>query len=70
KLAPRTGVPALREQVANKLDKGSGRRVRAESEVNITPGATEAIFSAIHALVDPGDQVVVLDQSYDTYAPS
>lgn len=68
--APMTGLPALREQVAKKIEQFYGRRVSADSEVTITPGATEAIFSAIQALVHPGDEVVVLDPSYDSYEPS
>ena len=56
--------------MAKKIEQFYGRRVSADSEVTITPGATEAIFSAIQALVHPGDEVVVLDPSYDSYEPS
>ena len=41
-----------------------------ESEITITLGATEAIFSAILALVHPGDEVILFDPSYDSYAPA
>lgn len=68
--APMTGVPELREQIALKLGASYGRLLDAESEITITLGATEAIFSAILALVHPGDEVILFDPSYDSYAPA
>ncbi|QLF94627.1 pyridoxal phosphate-dependent aminotransferase [Pseudomonas sp. ABC1] len=68
--APMTGLPALREQVAAKVAALYGRVVSAEQEVTITPGATEALFCSIQALVRPGDEVIVFDPSYDSYAPA
>ncbi|SFP28668.1 methionine aminotransferase [Geopseudomonas sagittaria] len=68
--APMTGLPALREQVAAKISRSYGRSVDMDSEVTITPGATEAIFCAVQALVRPGDEVIVFDPCYDSYEPS
>ena len=68
--APMTGLPALREQVAAKIARCHGRSVSADSEITITPGATQAIFCAVQALVRPGDEVIVFDPSYDSYEPS
>ena len=68
--APMTGLPALREQVAAKIARSYGRSVSADSEVTITPGATQAIFCAIQALIRPGDEVIVFDPCYDSYEPS
>ncbi|MWV16610.1 aminotransferase class I/II-fold pyridoxal phosphate-dependent enzyme [Pseudomonas sp. L-22-4S-12] len=68
--APMTGLPALREQVAAKIARCYGRRVSADSEVTITPGATQAIFCAIQALIQAGDEVIVFDPCYDSYEPS
>jgi methionine aminotransferase len=68
--APMTGLPALREQVAAKIARSYGRSVSAETEVTITPGATQAIFCAVQALIRPGDEVIVFDPSYDSYEPS
>ncbi|MFZ6047797.1 pyridoxal phosphate-dependent aminotransferase [Pseudomonas sp. CR3202] len=68
--APMTGLPALREQVAAKVATFYGRAVSADTEVTITPGATEAIFCAIQAVVRAGDEVIVLDPCYDSYEPS
>ncbi len=68
--APMTGLPVLREQVAIKVASLYGRQVSADSEVTISPGATQAIFCAIHAVVRPGDEVIVLDPCYDSYEPA
>ncbi|MBX9757085.1 MAG: pyridoxal phosphate-dependent aminotransferase [Pseudomonadaceae bacterium] len=68
--APMTGLPLLREQVALKVAALYGRAVSAESEVTIVPGATEAIFCAVQALIRPGDEAIVLDPCYDSYEPS
>lgn len=68
--APMTGLPALREQVAAKVARSYGRTVSADSDVTIVPGATQGIFCAIQALIQPGDEVIVFDPSYDSYEPS
>ncbi len=68
--APMAGLPALRARIAVELERSYGRRLDPESEITITSGATEAIFDAIAAVVRPGDEVVVLDPSYDSYEPS
>ena len=68
--APMTGLPALREQVAAKIARSYGRVVSADAEVTIVPGATQGIFCAIQTLIQPGDEVIVFDPSYDSYEPS
>lgn len=68
--APMIGVAELREQIALKMAAGYGRTVDPDTQVTITLGATEAIFSAISALVHPGDDVILFDPSYDSYAPA
>ena len=68
--APMTGLPALREQVALKIQSLYQRQVSADSEVTITPGATQAIFCAIHAVIRAGDEVIVFDPCYDSYEPA
>lgn len=68
--APMTGLPALRQQVAAKIQRSYGRTVDAESEVTITPGATQALFCAIQTLIRPGDEVIVFDPCYDSYEPA
>jgi len=68
--APLAGVPELRAQIAAKIHRVCGRTVNPETEVTVTPGATEAIFCAVTAVVHPGDEVIVFDPCYDTYEPS
>ncbi len=68
--APMTGLPALRQQVAAKIARSYGRLVDPETEVTITPGATQAIFCAIQTVVQPGDEVIIFDPCYDSYEPS
>ncbi|MBW8358156.1 MAG: pyridoxal phosphate-dependent aminotransferase [Pseudomonas sp.] len=68
--APMTGLPALRQQVAAKIARCYGVEVNADSEVTITPGATQAIFCAIQAVIQRGDEVIVFDPCYDSYEPA
>ena len=68
--SPMTGLPALRQQVAAKVARQYGVTVDADHEVAITPGATAAIFCAIHAVIRPGDEVIVFDPCYDSYEPA
>ncbi len=68
--SPMTGLPALREQVAAKVERLYRRCVNAETEITITPGATQAIFCAIQAVIRHGDEVIVFDPCYDSYEPS
>ena len=67
---PMAGVPALREAVAAKIEALYGQRFDAGSEVTITAGATQAILTIILAVVQPGDEVIVLDPCYDSYEPN
>jgi methionine aminotransferase len=68
--APMTGVPALREAIAAKVQALYGAAYDVASEVTVTAGATQALFTAIAALVHPGDEVIVFAPVYDSYAPS
>ncbi|WP_304304236.1 pyridoxal phosphate-dependent aminotransferase [Pseudacidovorax intermedius] len=67
---PMTGVPLLRERIAAKIEALYGRRYDAGSEITVTAGATQAIITAILALVRPGDEVIVLEPCYDSYVPN
>ena len=67
---PMAGVPALRERIAAKIEALYGHRYDPASEITVTAGATQAILSAILALVHPGDEVIVLDPCYDSYEPN
>ena len=68
--APMTGVPALAEAVAEKIGEMYGAEVDPAAEITVTSGATEALFCAIHAVVRPGDEVIVFDPAYDAYEPA
>lgn len=68
--APMSGLPALRQQVAAKIARSYGVSVDADLEVTITPGATQGIFCAIQAVIRTGDEVIIFDPCYDSYAPS
>ena len=67
---PMAGVPVLREAVAAKIAALYGHSYNAATEITITAGATQAILTAILALVHPGDEVIVLDPCYDSYEPN
>ncbi len=67
---PMTGVPALRQAVARKIEALHGRTYDANTEITITAGATQAILTAILATVRPGDEVIVLEPCYDSYVPN
>jgi methionine aminotransferase len=68
--APMTGVPALRQAIAEKTERVYGWKPNADGEITVTSGATEAIFDAIHAVVRAGEEVIVLDPCYDCYEPA
>lgn len=68
--APTTGVPQLRDKISIKTEKMYGYRPDPATEVTVTTGATEALFAAISAIVKPGDEVIVLEPCYDSYAPT
>ncbi len=68
--APMTGIPALREAIAEKTRRLQERDVDVDAEITVCTGATEGLFSAIQAIVHSGDEVVVLDPAYDSYEPA
>jgi methionine transaminase len=67
---PMAGVPELRNAVAGKISALYGHSYDANNEITITAGATQAILTAILALVHPGDEVIVLEPCYDSYEPN
>lgn len=68
--APMPGLMKLRERIAVKTQELYGRYYNPDTEITIMPGATAGLFSAIQALVQPGDEVIVLEPCYDSYIPS
>ena len=67
---PMVGVPVLRQAIAAKIEALHQHRYNADSEITITAGATQAILTAILAIVHPGDEVIVLEPCYDSYVPN
>jgi N-succinyldiaminopimelate aminotransferase len=67
--APLPGVPSLREAIAAHQRRRYGLDVDPETEVQVTFGATEALASAVLALLGPGEEVAMLDPAYDSYEP-
>lgn len=68
--APMTGVPALRAAIAEKTQRLQRRHVDMDNEITICCGATEGLFSAVHAIVHAGDEVIIFDPAYDSYEPA
>lgn len=68
--APSHGIAPLREAIATKTELGYGWRPDADTDITVSSGASEAIFDAVHAVVRPGDEVIVLDPCYDCYEPA
>ncbi len=68
--APMAGMPELRQAIVDKVERLYGPRFDVESEVTVTAGATQAIFTAIAAFVRPGDEVIVFEPVYDSYVPA
>jgi len=68
--APMAGMAELREQIAAKTADIYHHYPDPETEITVTSGATEALFSAIEAFVQSGDEVIVFDPAYDSYAPA
>lgn len=68
--APMPGLPALRENIAQKTEKLYGAVYHPETEITVTAGATQAIFTAITSVVHPNDEVIIFEPAYDCYAPA
>ena len=67
---PMAGLPSLLEKIAYQTLKQYGRKVNTATEMLITAGATQGVFTAINTFVNHGDEVLILDPSYDSYEPS
>lgn len=68
--APMPGHLALREAIAQKVQRLYGTTIHPDTEITITPGGTYAIYSAITAAIGPGDEVIVFEPAYDSYIPN
>jgi methionine aminotransferase len=67
---PMPGAPTLLNVITNQINTQYGRSILPDRELLVTAGATQGIFTAIMALVNAGDEVIILDPSYDCYNPA
>jgi methionine aminotransferase len=68
--APMPGLMALREQIAIKTEKLYGAVYNPDTEITVTAGGTQAVFTAISAVIHPNDEVIIFEPAYDCYAPA
>src|SRR6185437_11201514 len=68
--APMEGVPELRERIARKLVTSYGGDFDPQTQITVTLGATEAIYSAVQAVVGAGEEAIAFDPAYDSYEPA
>jgi len=68
--APMPGVYGLRAQIAHKMDLLYNVKYNPDSEITVTAGATQAIFTALAATVHKGDEVILFKPAYDCYEPA
>ncbi|HVK55478.1 MAG TPA: aminotransferase class I/II-fold pyridoxal phosphate-dependent enzyme, partial [Burkholderiales bacterium] len=68
--APMTGAGPLREAIAEKVLSLYGGNYDPVTEITVTAGATQAIYTAVAAMVHPGDEVIVFEPVYDSYVPA
>lgn len=68
--APMEGLAVLRERIAAKLQARYGRQIDPESEITVTLGATEGIYSTVQALLAADEEAIAFDPAYDSYEPA
>lgn len=68
--APMTGIPELRKAISKMHLDASGFEYDFETEITITSGATQGIYTAISSIISEGDEVIVFEPAYDSYVPT
>jgi methionine transaminase len=68
--APMPGLPIFRQTIATDLKNRYGLEIDPDKEITITPGATYGIYTALTAILQPGDEVIILEPAYDSYIPN
>ncbi|MFQ5434738.1 MAG: aminotransferase class I/II-fold pyridoxal phosphate-dependent enzyme, partial [Anaerolineae bacterium] len=68
--APGNGRPRLRRAIADKMAAHYGLTFNPDTDITVTQGATEAIFAAVMGIVNPGDEVILFEPTYDSYVPA
>lgn len=67
--APMPGVPVLRNVISDTIKKVYGRSYNPDTEITVTSGATQAIYTAISCIINKGDEAILFDPAYDCYTP-
>jgi len=67
---PMAGVPLLRERLAKKMEHSYGTPIHPDTDITVTAGATQALFTAITAFVHTNDEVILIEPAYDCYRPA
>jgi len=68
--APMPGLPKLREVIADKVNNLYGAKYDSDKEINITAGATQALYTAITSVIKEDDEVIIFEPAYDSYVPA
>ena len=68
--APMPGIPELRDELSKKIEKLYSIKYNSDTEITITAGATQAIFTAITAVIEEEDEVIIFTPAYDCYSPA
>lgn len=68
--APASGLPALRQVLAEKIEFLYNAVVNPDTQITVTPGGTYAIYTALTSVLRPGDEVIVFEPAYDSYIPN
>src|SRR5476651_765238 len=68
--APMAGLMSLREQISQKVNNLYGAWYNPDTEITVTAGGTQAIFTAITSVVNTNDEVIIFEPAYDCYAPA
>ncbi len=68
--APMPGILSLREAISEKIEKLYGANYNPDTEITVTAGGTQALYTAIAAFIHPGDEVLVFEPAYDSYTPA
>lgn len=68
--APMAGLMSLREQISIKTEKLYGAYYNPNTEITVTAGGTQGLFTAISAVIHPNDEVIIFEPAYDSYAPA
>lgn len=65
-----SGLPLLRERIAEKVNQAYGCNINPQDEITVTPGGTYAIYTAFTTILQPGDEVILFEPAYDSYIPN